>query len=72
MKEFEKELVVLKARDGLEAQTLAGCNSVLHHHQTGGVAYFWLGAPSTTVATTAPTTLMRRGGEADASALLKR
>ena len=59
MKEFEKELVVLKARvDGLEAQTaeLAATQFSTTTKLTG-TAFFWLGAaPFTTVVTTAPST----------------
>ena len=46
MKEFEKELVVLKARvDGLEAQTAElAATQFSTTTKLSGVAYFWLGA----------------------------
>merc|ERR1712113_627075 len=48
MKEFEKELVVLKARvDGLEAQTAElAATQFSTTTKLSGVAYFWLGGAS--------------------------
>ena len=46
MKEFEKELAIVKGRvDGLEARGRAG-NPVLHHHQAEGKVDFVMGGVS--------------------------
>ncbi len=47
MKEFEKELVVLKARvDGLEAQTPSWLQRFSTTTKLSGVSFFWLGGAS--------------------------